>query len=171
MGTVHKITITYLELLEQTALKTPPPPAGTSLLRAHAPPVHFYRYLYDAVGRDYVWVNRKRMNDEDLAAIIHDREVEIYVLYVNGSPAGFAELDFRDMPDVELAFLGLMPEFQGRGLGYHLLSQALAIAWARAPRRLHVQTCTLDHPRALPLYQKFGFTPFAREDTTLEELD
>ena len=171
MGTVHQVTITYLEMRERPQLHVPVPAGRISLLQAIEPPVHFYRYLYDAVGRDYVWVNRKRLSDGELAKIIHDPEVQVFVLYVNGNPAGYAELDFRKHPDVELAFLGLMPEFHGRGLGRYLLTQAISLAWNKNPKRLHVQTCTLDHPNALPMYQKYGFTPFAQEQTTLEELD
>lgn len=171
MGTVHPITVTYLEMREEPRLRVPLPTGQLALIRAHRPPVHFYRYLYDQVGSTYVWVNRKRMSDDDLAAIIHDPQVEIYVLYVDGCPAGFAELDFRQLPDVELAFFGLMPEFIGRGFGRYLLAQAIGLAWTRKPRRMHVQTCTLDHAGALPLYQRFGFVPFSQEETTIEDLD
>jgi len=171
MGTVHPITVTFLEMHEEPRLRIPLPAGRIAIIRAHHPPVHFYRYLYDAVGREYVWVNRKRLSDDELAEIVQDPQVELYVLYVEGAPAGYAELDFRKLPDVELAFFGLMPEFLGRGLGKYLLGQAIKLAWARNPRRLHVQTCTLDHPSALPLYQKCGFVPFAQEETTIEDLD
>lgn len=171
MGTVHQLTITYLEMHKQPHNHVPVPLGKISLLQAASPPIHFYRYLYDAIGRDYVWVNRKRLSDDELAAIIHDEEVQVFVLYVDGCPAGYAELDFRKLPDVELAFLGLMPEFHGRGLGRYLLTQAISLAWAREPKRVHIQTCTLDHPGALPMYQKYGFTPFAQEQTTIEDMD
>ena len=114
MGRKHTTTVTHLEMpAEPVHAKRPCPcPRGKcALLRAERPPIHFYRYLYDAIGRDYVWVNRKRLTDLELGAIIHDENVEIYVLYMNGVPAGFAELDFRFMPRAELSFLGLMPEF------------------------------------------------------------
>ena len=165
-------TVTYLEMFEKPALLALPPPLKNyALLRAETPPVHFYRYLYHMVGRDHVWVNRKRMSDADLAEIIQDDEVEIYVFYVGGVPAGYFELDFRDMPDVELCFFGLFQEFTERGVGRFLLAQAIELAWRRDPTRFHVQTCTLDHPRALPLYQRMGFTPFAQETTEIMPLD
>ena len=61
-----------------------------------------------------------------------------------------------------------MPAFQGLGLGSWLLAEAIRACWARKPARVIVETCTLDSPAALPLYQKMGFTPYAREDKTLE---
>ncbi len=148
-----------------------PPLRNYALLRAEKPTLHFYRYLYHMVGRDYAWVNRKRMPDVELAEIVHDARVEIYVLYAGGVPAGFFELDFRNMPDVDLVFFGLMPEYSGIGLSRFLLSQAIIIAWRDGCRRLQVQTCTLDHPRALPLYQRMGFEPYAQESAELVTID
>lgn len=172
MGRKHKTIVTHLEMMAEPRLPPCPRPVGKyALMRAENPPVHFYRYLYDAVGRDYVWVNRKRLSDEALARIVQHEEVEIYVLYCGGAPAGYFELDFRSMPRVELSFMGLMPEHVGSGLGSFLLREAIQTAWARHPERLIVQTCTLDHPRALPLYQRMGFTPYAQEEAELEELD
>lgn len=172
MGKKHKTTVTHLEMTSEPRLPPAPRPTGKyALMRAENPPVHFYRYLYDAVGRDYVWVNRKRLSDDTLAGIVQHEDVEIYVLYRGGVPAGYFELDFRSMPRVELSFLGIMPEHIGLGLGSFLLREAIQTAWTRNPNRLIVQTCTLDHPRALPLYQRMGFTPYAQEEAELEEID
>ena len=38
------------------------------------------------------------------------------------------------------------------------------------PQRLHVQTCTLDHPRALPLYQRMGFSAFGQTEALVEPI-
>jgi hypothetical protein len=98
MGRKRKTIVTHLEMLAEPRLPPCPRPQGKfALMRAENPPVHFYRYLYDAVGRDYFWVNRKRLSDEALARIIHDPEVMICVLYCGGSPAGYFELDFRNI--------------------------------------------------------------------------
>ena len=171
MGTVHEITVTYLEMRSDPRNHTPAPADHIALLRAVEPPVSFYRYLYDAVGRQHVWVDRKRMSDDDLRSVIHDPGVEVYVLYRNGWPAGYSELDFRKFPEVELAYMGLTPEAVGQGLGKFLLTRSIAIAWAREPERVIVQTCTLDHPAALPLYQKSGFVAYARKHATIQDMD
>ncbi|MDA1099658.1 MAG: GNAT family N-acetyltransferase [Proteobacteria bacterium] len=126
--------------------------------------VAFYRYLYDAVGQPWYWTDRKKLSDPELAAIIQAEAVEIYVLYVGGVPAGFYELDARNMPDMELAYFGIVPEFIGHGLGSYLLSQALETMWHHDPERVLVNTCTLDHPKALPMYQRFGFRPYDRRE-------
>ena len=61
-----------------------------------------------------------------------------------------------------------MPEALGRGLGHFFLQQSVSICWSHPIQKILVNTCTLDHPRALPLYQRLGFTPYAREDRYVE---
>lgn len=167
MAKERETTVTFLEMTADPHLHVPAPMGKTALIRAEQPPVGFYRYLYDTIGHGYLWVDRKRLDDEALTAIIHDDAVEIYVLYRNGWPAGYFELDFRNMPEVALEYLGIVPQVLGQGLGRYLLAQAISLAWQRNPERLIVQTCTLDHPKALPLYQKCGFVPYAQEVKTV----
>lgn len=167
LGTV----VTFLEMRQPPQLDIPQPPGQYSLMDTPRPPIHFYRYLYRQVGAAHAWHDRERLSDKELAALIHKDGVEIYVLYVNGVPAGFAELDFSTLPEeAELAYFGLIPDFIGQGLGKYLLAQAIDLAWRKAPRRLIVQTCTLDHPGALPLYQKCGFHPYRREQKSVQPL-
>src|SRR5690606_12752350 len=120
---------------------------------------------------DYFWAKRKRLSDEALARIIHDPEVMICVLYSDGSPESYLELDFRSMPQVERSVPGLIPEHIGCAMGSFMLREAILTAWSHKPGRLIVQTCTLDHRRALPLYQRMGFTPCGQEEVELEEPD
>lgn len=163
------MTVTFLEMLAKpSALPPPHPKSKVALLKADNPPVHFYRYLYDTIGADYYWVDRKRMDDANLSAILRDPKLELYVLYADGNPAGMAELDFREPALGLLAYFGLMPEYIGKRLGYFFLYHAVANAWAHPINLLHVNTCTLDHPRALPLYQRLGFVPYAREERQIE---
>ena len=164
-------TVTFLEMHAEPLLHVPTPARKLALMKAEKPPVHYTRYLYDTVGADYMWIDRKRVSDADLAAAVHDDDYETYVLFCDGCPAGYFELDFRAMPDVELAYFGLFPEYSGQGLGRYTLAQAVKLAWSRNPSRVHVETCTLDHPAALPLYQKCGFTPYAQKDKEMFPLE
>jgi GNAT superfamily N-acetyltransferase len=170
--TTVETVVTFLEMRVRPHLKPVPEPKGRfALMRAVEPPVHFYRYLYEFIGRDYAWVRRLSWTDAEIAEIVHDAGVEIYVLYVAGVPAGIGELDFRDRSNVELVYFGLMPNYIGRGLGAFFLQRLIDLTWDRNPERFHMQTCTLDHPRALPLYQRNGFAPYAQttEKLTIPE--
>ncbi len=164
-------TITYLEMRSRPRLPSLHPPAGahTALLRCLNPTVAFYRFLYDSVGAPWLWWERRLLDDETLAATVQDPKVEIYVLYLDGQPAGYAELDRRQEPEIELAYFGLMPAFIGRRLGPYLLASAIDIAWSYEPSRLHLNTNTLDHPKALALYQRMGFVPYRQEQKVIDD--
>jgi GNAT superfamily N-acetyltransferase len=166
------VTITYLEMREQPPRGPAHPPRLTekiALMRAERPTVGFYRYLYTAVGGPWLWYERNRLSDEALTAIVQDEKVEVCVLYYGGTPAGYAELDFRTEGEVELAYFGLIPDFIGLGLGGYMLDWAIDSAWSRNPRRLWVNTCTLDHPAALSVYQKAGFVPYDQETIQIKD--
>src|SRR5690606_3373483 len=164
-------TITYLEMADRPALQPVHLPSGVkaALLRAERPTVAFYRYLYNAVGGPWRWWYRRQMSDAELGGILADERIEVFVLYVDGAPAGYFELDRRGQPAagggvIDLAYFGLMPHVVGRGLGRYLLHAAIEQAWGYGPERLTVNTNTMDHPRALPLYQKMGFVPRRQEE-------
>ena len=166
------VTITYLEQAERPVLPTPPrPPGKVALLRAENPPVHFYRYLYRLVGDPYNWVSRRRMREDELREIIQHPSVYIYVLYLNGVPGGIAEIDARKDDIHEIKFFGLAPEFVGAGLGRYFLTNIIDLAWSHGPEKLRLETCSLDHPAALPLYQKYGFQVYDRRDGVVELMD
>jgi GNAT superfamily N-acetyltransferase len=120
--------------------------------------VPFYRYLYNTVGQEYLWWLRRTLPDAELAAILGDQRVSIHVLYRGGEPAGFYELDRRPGATVNLSYFGLMPHAVGHGFGRAFLRDAVDAAWAEGPPRgVTVNTCTADHPRALPNYRSVGF--------------
>ncbi|MFC4351317.1 GNAT family acetyltransferase [Fodinicurvata halophila] len=161
--------ITYLEMdsvpsFEADSLRFPP---GCHLLEAPDPTLSFYRFLYNTVGAPWLWWERRIMPDRELSAILQDPRVELLVLYKQGIPAGFAELDRRHPGEVELAYFGLLPDFIGQGLGPPLLRHAVQCAWQTQGESqvavLKVHTCNLDHPRALALYQTVGFTVRSRK--------
>ncbi len=160
--------ITSLEMTSRPATPTPPVPAEKiAILRAETPTVEFYRFLYNTVGGDWLWWERRVMDDETLSAIICNDLVEIFVLYVRGVPAGYCELDRRSQGEVELVFFGLMKAFIGRGLGQYFLRWAIDQAWQSNPGRVWVHTCTEDHAKALPTYQKAGFEPIGQKTVTI----
>lgn len=163
------VVITYLQMMQQPAVPAATSPGDhVALVRSDPPTLAFYRFLYDSVGAPWLWYERRVIDDATLAAQVIDPKIEIYVLYVHGTPAGYFELNRRDEPDIELAYFGLMPDFIGQGLGGYLLRTAIETAWAYKPDRLWVNTCTLDHPDALGVYKKSGFEPY---DVVKKQID
>ena len=163
------VTVTYLEMTSPDRRSAVPgSPEQATVQRAERPTVSFYRYLYDTVGADWDWYERRRLSDDALAEIVHDDAVEVHVLYVRGTPAGYAELDRRVEGEVEIAYFGLVPDYIGRGLGPALLDWALERAWSYRPRRVWVHTCSLDHPGALAMYRRAGLEVYDREVISVE---
>jgi len=156
------VIVTYLSMAASPAHPPVPAPAGAEgmeLRRANPPTVSFYRYLYDTVGEPWLWNERRRMSDADLAAAVTDPRVEVWVLFDGGTPAGYVEIDRRDPQATDIAYFGLIPDFIGRKLGPWLLDRGIRMAWEGGAKTLTVNTCSFDHPKALPLYQSLGFVP------------
>jgi len=140
----------------------------TALLHAENTPAHYYRYLYQQVGKNHHWFERREMPDTELTDILHSPDTILQVLYADGNPAGFFELSKQEDGEVvELVYFGLMPEFQGLGLGKWFLNSAIQHAWDQSPTKVTVHTNTLDHPSALGLYQKMGFSPVGVSEETV----
>ncbi len=164
MSNRTEVVITYLRQRERPRYSPQSrPPGKVSILRAENPPIHFYRYLYDLVGGPWNWMSRKRLSDADLSALIHAPQTQLYVLHIGGVPAGMGEIDGTRPPVAEIRFFGLAPEFIGLGFGRYFLANIVDLAWATNPDEVRIETCTLDHPAALPLYQKFGFAVFDQQ--------
>ncbi len=159
-------TVTFLEMTERPSAPRPHLPAGpaAALIAADKPPVWYFLTLYDAVGSEYEWTDQHARPKAELEAFLRDEGVTLYTLMRCGWPHGFFMLDCRDAAVCNLTYLGLVPEAIGRGLGSFLLLTAIHMAWDRpGVHRVTVDTNSLDHPRALPLYQKNGFEPARRE--------
>jgi ribosomal protein S18 acetylase RimI-like enzyme len=153
--------VTYLEMLAPPA--APVPPSPLSLRSIERPETDHYRRLFQLVGARWLWFSRLAMDEAELASIIRHPQVELFaVIGKGGNEAGILELDFRQDGECELAFIGLVPELAGQGHGRWLLAEALRLAWRDEVSRVHVHTCTLDHPAALAAYQRAGFTPYRR---------
>ncbi len=166
-GTKVDYTVTWLEMDARPEFDWPHLPVGSTaaLLRSEGAPVWWFLTLYDAVGRDYAWEDIHQREHSELMDWLNDDAVALYTLLDHGWPQGFFVLEDTGDGVVDLSYFGLVPETVGKGLGAWLLKTALLTAWDHpGTEKLTVNTCTLDHPRALATYQKHGFTPVRRED-------
>jgi GNAT superfamily N-acetyltransferase len=153
--------VTYLELHsppEQRNYWSP-----LSLERVEVPQPQHYRELFRLIGAPWLWFSRLTLDEAHLAEIIQHPKVELYsVRDETGREVGMVELDFREPHECELAFIGLVPELSGKGHGKWLLTETINRAWREGVDRIHVHTCSLDHPAALSAYRRAGFVPYKR---------
>jgi GNAT superfamily N-acetyltransferase len=160
-----RVTVTtWLELTDPAELRPARDPGGGNgpefrIRRVEPPDGALSRWFYVEVGRPHAWTDH--LGRDAAAWEAWAAQVETWVLTVGGERAGFHEL--RPEGDaVELAYLGLLPAYQGLGLGGRLLTHALRRALEIAPR-VWVHTETRDGRAALPNYLARGMRPYRRE--------
>ncbi|AJY46719.1 GNAT family N-acetyltransferase [Martelella endophytica] len=141
-----------------------------ALMRVPEIPLPFYRFLYRQVGTRWEWVDRLRMSDETLSQTIHNDRTTITVFYLEGAPAGFYEYHRKDDGITELVHFGLFERALGFGVGKWFLLQGLKAIWSDKPEKVVTETNNLDHPRALQLYQQFGFSPVSTYESEITPL-
>lgn len=166
-----KAKVTVLDMTSPPKMSLPKPVnIQCALMRTNDIPLHFFRYLYWRVGRRWNWHQRLRMSDAELSAILHHKDTSVTVLYLEGAPAGFYELQKKPNQVMELSYFGLQEEALGAGVGKWFLLQALYAAWQDDTQKVVIRTNSFDHPRALQLYQMVGFSPVEIYDTWVEPI-
>jgi GNAT superfamily N-acetyltransferase len=127
-----------------------------------------YRALYNEIGADWLWWLRRIMPDDLLIRHLAKPSIAIYVLRVAGEVAGFFETDTGNWPFVNLNYFGLKKEYLGKGLGKLMLDAAIDSVFQPGVgvRAMTLNTCSADHPRALPNYLAAGFREVRRIQET-----
>ena len=83
---------------------------------------------------------------------------------ISNDLAGYFELNLHsEKNEVEIAYLGLLEEYQNKKLGSYLLSNAIKNSFLNKPKRVWVHTCSLDHKNPLNNYISRGMKIFKTE--------
>jgi ribosomal protein S18 acetylase RimI-like enzyme len=161
------VTTWYLEATDPGALAPAPAPLpGLEIRRAEHPSPELSRGMYAAVGADWWWIDRLGWDWERWRAHLARETVETWLAWLDGTPVGWAELETVD-GSTELTYLGLLPEFIGRGIGSRLLDAALRRGFALAGR-VWVHTCSLDGPAARRAYEGRGLIMYDEQTAAVE---
>ena len=129
-------------------------------------PVDFQlnKFFYKNIGRKHHWIDRLVWSDKKWIEYISNKQLKTYVLKKNENFAGYFELIFHEeMNEVEIAYLGLLEEYQNKKLGSYLLSEAIKKSFEKDIVRVWVHTCSLDHKNALNNYISRGMKIFKSE--------
>lgn len=153
--------VTYLQMFERPEQRPVPAPDGVTLHHHETPDLDWYRTLFRAVGGDYLWESRLKMEDARLIAHLSSSNVSVWSVRKEGQDLGLLELEWKDS-DCELSFFGLAQPLIGGGVGRWLMNHAIEFAFERPIQRFFVHTCTLDSAQALSFYIRSGFTPYRR---------
>jgi ribosomal protein S18 acetylase RimI-like enzyme len=160
---IRAVKTWYLEMRDPARLRpSRVPEPAPQIVCAQIPSPALSRFLYTSVGGNWHWSDRLPWTWQRWMEWLDRPEVQTWIMYVMGTPAGYVELE-KQGDDVEIAYFGVAPEFIGRKLGGHLLSVGIQRAWEMGVRRVWVHTCSLDHPAALGNYQARGMTVYREE--------
>jgi GNAT superfamily N-acetyltransferase len=155
---VQPVRVWSLEQDSPQQLNPARDPGGhVAVRRAEVPLGSLHRFFYEQIGREHYWLDRLRWDDAAWQAYAERSALELWIVHERGTPAGYCELQAEAGANVHIAYFGILPGMQGRGLGGWLLTAAIRRGWERDARRITVNTCDLDGPSALPNYRNRGF--------------
>tara|TARA_B100001057_G_C22749316_1_gene911108 strand:+ start:750 stop:1322 length:573 start_codon:yes stop_codon:yes gene_type:complete len=123
---------------------------------------HFFK-LYNLVGYDYEWNDMYNVRNSEIEKMLKNLSIDFYLFFKNLKLLGFFILDFRKEKVCNLMYFGLLPDCIGLGYGNQMLKTALKKSSNKKFKKITVNTNTLDHPNALPLYRKMGFKVVKKE--------
>ena len=129
-------------------------------------PVDFQlnKFFYKNIGKNHHWVDRLVWTEKQWIDYVSNKDVKTYVLKISNDLAGYFELNLHsEKNEVEIAYLGLLEEYQNKKLGSYLLSSAIKNSFLNKPKRVWVHTCSLDHKNALNNYIARGMKIFKTE--------
>ena len=129
-------------------------------------PINFQlnKFFYKNIGKSHNWVDRLVWTEKQWIEYVSNSKVETYVLKAKGDFAGYFELILHlEANEVEIAYLGLLAEYQNKKLGSFILSTAIKNSFLKKPKRVWVHTCSLDHKNALNNYISRGMKVFKTE--------
>ena len=129
-------------------------------------PINFQlnKFFYKNIGKKHNWVDRLIWSEQQWIDYILSKKVKTYVFKHKDDLAGFFELIFHhEKNEVEIAYFGILEEYQNKKLGSYLLSKAIKKSFKENINRVWVHTCSLDHKNALTNYIDRGMKIFKTE--------
>ena len=166
---IKKIERNYLEINSLTELNSSAASSNDYSVKL-IDPVDFEinKFFYKNIGKRHQWVDRLSWTNKQWIEYTSDKKLKTYILQKNDDLAGYFELiSHTEINEVEIAYLGLLEEYQNKKLGSYLLSSAIRNSFLNNPKRVWVHTCSLDHKNALNNYISRGMKIFKKETISL----
>ena len=126
------------------------------------------KFFYKHIGKEHQWKDRLAWTDKQWTDYVSNQKVKIFILKKKNDLAGYFELIFhKDKNETEIAYFGLLKEYQNKNLGSFLLSSAIKNSFSDNIERVWVHTCSLDHKNALNNYLSRGMKIFKKETISI----
>ena len=155
----------YLEIKSLNELiETLTPPIGYTVYFLNPPNFQLNKFFYKNIGKDHQWIDRLVWSEKEWIDYVFSEKVKTYILKKNEDICGYFELIFHnEKNEFEIAYFGLLQEYQNKKLGSFLLSFAIKKCFEQKINRVWVHTCSLDHDNALNNYLSRGMKIFKQE--------
>jgi len=166
---IQEVKRSYLEINSIQDLEEVKKPSADYSIKL-LDPINFQlnKFFYKNIGKKHRWVDRLVWMESKWIDYVSDKKVKTYVFKYKNDLAGFFELIFHfEKKEVEIAYFGLLEEFQNKKLGSYLLSEAIKISFENNINRVWLHTCSLDHKNALNNYIARGMKIFKKEMVTI----
>jgi len=152
----------YLEINSiQDLIEVIKPTNDYSLILLDPTNFQLNKFFYKNIGKKHKWIDRLVWTEAQWIDYVSSKKVETYIFKHKNDLAGFFELiSHSEKKEVEIAYFGLLEEFQNKKLGSYLLSQAIKKSFKKNIHRVWVHTCSLDHKNALSNYIARGMKIF-----------
>jgi len=129
-------------------------------------PINFQlnKFFYKSIGKNHKWIDRLSWSEEKWIKYVSSKNVQTFVFKKKDDLVGFFELILHpEKNETEIAYFGILQEYQNKKLGSYLLSEAIKKSFDNNIKRVWVHTCTLDHKNALNNYLSRGMKIFKTE--------
>ena len=155
----------YLEINSiQDLIEAAKPTVNYSLNLLKPTNFQLNKFFYKNIGKKHKWIDRLVWTETQWIDYVSNEKVETYIFKYKDDLVGFFELiSHSDKKEVEIAYFGLLEEFQNKKLGSYLLSEAIKKSFKESIDRVWVHTCSLDHKNALNNYIARGMKIFKTE--------
>tara|TARA_B100000575_G_C23027482_1_gene591656 strand:- start:81 stop:584 length:504 start_codon:yes stop_codon:yes gene_type:complete len=155
----------YLEINSLQDLNEGNKPIGKySLTLINPTNFQLNKFFYKNIGKNHNWVDRLTWPEQKWINYVSSENISSYVFKYNENLVGFFELIFHlDKNETEIAYFGILKEYQNKKLGSYLLSEAIKKSFQKNISRVWVHTCSLDHKYALSNYISRGMKIFKTE--------
>ena len=166
---IEKVKRNYLEINSIKDLKeTTQPFEGFSIVLLDPVDFQLNKFFYKNIGKKHKWVDRLIWSDQQWIDYVSSSKLKTYVLKNKDDLIGFFELIFHlENKEVEVAYFGILEEYQNKKLGSFLLSEAIKKSFKKNINRVWLHTCSLDHQNALKNYIARGMKIFKSEIVTI----
>ena len=123
----EEVKRSYLEINSLKDLQESEKPSDDYIVNLIEPTdFQLNKFFYKNIGKKHKWIDRLIWSEEQWIKYVSSKNVKTFVLKNNKDLVGFFELIIHfEKKEVEIAYFGILEEYQNKKLGSFLLTDAI----------------------------------------------